>query len=355
MRSTHPRRGHVLVYTIISMLAMTGICSLAVDYGRVQAVKTDLARCADATARGSLVLYTTYDSSTAQTYGPLIASSTINPVDAGSGVSPTINIQWGTWNAATQTFTAGSYSSANAAVQVTASRKAANGNAVPLTWAAVLGRRTCDLSVTAVACLVGNATATYTVGAQADPWLAGMPAGSTASYNDTAPGQSPLAASSIPVTPGSYVTFTSVSGLVRHGPSLADDGPDGSTLYSHGVDSPGGPTPAAENGIADAVMPINALLGLFLDNNAPNTTAAPARRDYTSAASRDQSSYDDILLKQPFFVGDGKTSGAAVQQFRVPPGATRLYLGVMDGYEWNNNAGSFTVTVNQIQSVAMVK
>ena len=29
----------------------------------------------------------------------------------------------------------------------------------------------------------------------------------------------------------------------------------------------------------------------------------------------------------------------------MPAKATRLYLAVMDGYEWNNNSGSFTVTV----------
>ena len=46
-----------------------------------------------------------------------------------------------------------------------------------------------------------------------------------------------------------------------------------------------------------------------------------------------------------FFIGDGKTSSGALRRYLVPAKATRLYLGVMDGYEWNNNSGSFTVTV----------
>lgn len=36
------------------------------------------------------------------------------------------------------------------------------------------------------------------------------------------------------------------------------------------------------------------------------------------------------LLRQPFFVGDGKTSVGEVQQIRVPVGATRVCLGAMD-------------------------
>ena len=66
-------------------------------------------------------------------------------------------------------------------------------------------------------------------------------------------------------------------------------------------------------------MPINAMLGVFMDSNAPNTTAAPAARDYSTAASRDRASYDDIQNKQPFFIGDGMTSGGQTQTFLVPP------------------------------------
>jgi hypothetical protein len=40
----------------------------------------------------------------------------------------------------------------------------------------------------------------------------------------------------------------------------------------------------------------------------------------------------------PFEMG---ASGSAV----VPAGATELFLGSMDGYQWNNNLGSFQVTI----------
>src|SRR5262249_35830976 len=38
----------------------------------------------------------------------------------------------------------------------------------------------------------------------------------------------------------------------------------------------------------------------------------------------------------------------AVQQVVVPDGATRLFLGSMDGYGWYNNFGSFSVQVNAL-------
>src|SRR5437763_14089488 len=47
------RRGVVLWYTIVLMLAMCLLLSLAVDYGRAQGVKTELMRAADSAARAA--------------------------------------------------------------------------------------------------------------------------------------------------------------------------------------------------------------------------------------------------------------------------------------------------------------
>ncbi len=43
-------------------------------------------------------------------------------------------------------------------------------------------------------------------------------------------------------------------------------------------------------------------------------------------------------LKQVFFIGDGMNNQKALQEFIVPPGATRFYLGLMDekGWWWDN-------------------
>jgi hypothetical protein len=51
-----------------------------------------------------------------------------------------------------------------------------------------------------------------------------------------------------------------------------------------------------------------------------------------------------------FFIGDGLTSDSNAgffdgeqQSFIVPSGATRLFLGTVDGEGWYNNTGSFSV------------
>jgi len=42
------------------------------------------------------------------------------------------------------------------------------------------------------------------------------------------------------------------------------------------------------------------------------------------------------------------SAGFSAQTIIVPAGATRLYLGTMDGYSWNNNVGAFEVTLNAV-------
>jgi hypothetical protein len=59
-------------------------------------------------------------------------------------------------------------------------------------------------------------------------------------------------------------------------------------------------------------------------------------------------------LFQTFYVGSGQTSSNVQQTIVVPPNATTLYLGTMDGHEWSNNVGGFYVTITQYQ-IAIVK
>jgi hypothetical protein len=71
-------------------------------------------------------------------------------------------------------------------------------------------------------------------------------------------------------------------------------------------------------------------------------------------ASRDFASLSP-LLKQPFFIGNGlRNDGLSVQQFIVPAGATRLYLGTMDGFGWWNNSGSLEVTATKVPEPATI-
>src|SRR5271156_2252966 len=50
-RRGRTRCGSMLIYTVIIMVPLTGLCSLAVDFGRVEAAKTELLAASDAAAR----------------------------------------------------------------------------------------------------------------------------------------------------------------------------------------------------------------------------------------------------------------------------------------------------------------
>ena len=173
-----------------------------------------------------------------------------------------------------------------------------------------------------------------------DPWLAGMPPGSTASSGDTAPGQSPVLVLGLDLDGGDILTFSATGG-VSNTPSCVTPPtgcnlPDGGGFTTH--------VGADENGISDVNAPLNSLVGLFLTDAQPDLTAAPGAINFATPPGLDFSTLAPVL-KQVFFIGDGSGSGG-VHEFVVPDGATRLFLGTMDGFGWFNNTGAFNVTVN---------
>ena len=187
---------------------------------------------------------------------------------------------------------------------------------------------------------VFSASVTETVLGTSDPWLAGMPNGATASSGDVAPAQSPAEMVDLQVSPGQFLIF-SASGKVGHIATATRFGPEGDTsrvvVHREG----------AENGISSCRAPINSLVGVFLGPGLPSLTPAPVSLNFESQAARDYASLSPAL-KQVFFIGDGLTSTGSTQGIRVPPGATRLFLGPMDGFSWYDNVGAFIVTVTVV-------
>lgn len=182
-----------------------------------------------------------------------------------------------------------------------------------------------------------------------NPWLAGQPDG-IQDPPDVAPGQSPVL---VPggLVPGSQLTFA-VSGAVANCPAQ----PGGSCCPTCGpaFPSPDGaiPGPGVEyfshrevHNVANVVAPINSLIGVFLRPTVPDAHPAPTALDFSVTGL----SFSAIApaLQQPFFIGDGLTGTGtgSVQVVKVPAGATRLFLGTLDGAEWVNNAGQFEVAV----------
>ena len=174
----------------------------------------------------------------------------------------------------------------------------------------------------------------FNVSGTSSPWLAGMPNGSTGGGGDTAPAESPLNATDIQVSAGAVFTFSANGGAFNY-PCCGSVGPEGDMNNIYKV--------SPLNGMSDITAPIVALLGVFLDDNVPSGFSPPPGLDFSTAAARDFLTLQPSL-RQPFFIGDGLTSGGVTQQFVAPVGATRFFLGIMDNICYDNSGG-FSVTV----------
>ena len=348
-------RGSVLLYVVVMLTLFTAVCSLAVDFGRVQIIKTEMQRTADMTARGYMEMYNVYGKTYADAHVSSLYANAQNPVDGNSGITPTVTVQFGSW-------ASGAFSSSTGttpAVKVTVTRTNANGNKVALNWGMLIGFNSIDVHATSVAALSGSSSTSVNIPSTANLYFAGMPSNTTDVFGCNMTNNAPYQVS-IPVTPGTMLTFTSFTGTSSVVPgSVSYTGPNGNSSYvvAHGQNWDGTMMyPGPENGIADAKMPEDAMVGLFLDNNAPTSSSAPSGQvDWTQTSVNNQATYSNLALKTPFMIGDGKTSGGTVQQFMVPAGATRFYLGVWDGVDYANNGGSLQGTVTSQATVKLMQ
>ncbi len=408
------RRGATMVYAMFGTFALASFAALTVDWGRVQVVKTELQSAADAAARYAASGLQNDIGGTSAAYGNAAAVVAQNTADGRSiNFDQANDVEIGVWNSTTRTFVATRNLNLANAVRVTLRCVKSRGSAVPMTFLGLLGKSSSDVSATSIAMADFSAAAggagmgryEYFVPATSNPWLSGMPSGTKAnagnpannpdyagtnhiddgisklwnlgnavldlSFNGRGNGSddsnvdvsqgnwsqwgdyskkkgSPIEAGSIKVNPGSSINFDGVNGGANNssgGTKYNGDGNTGWIISNFNGD---------ENGIADVSMPINAVVGVFLNDDKPTKGSTPESLDFSSSTSRDFNTLAPEL-KQPFFIGDGRTSQGEIQQFVVPTGATRLYIGTMDGYEWNNNVGGFFVTAHATAKVVMVK
>ena len=343
--------------------------------GRCLTNVADAANAADAAARAACA---TLPQGTTAAQNVAIAIAANNYAD-GSPVTlnASTDIQFLNWTSSTSYTVLSSASGANA-VRVYARRTAASGNPIPMLFAMVLGKPSLDVIASSVAQVVTTQQETDYIDANSDPWLAGEPAGTKASEPDpdypnsdhqwkydvagTNGGTNPTADGygdpvnepygspkqvSIPVTPGEVLTISSVSGGAKNDPAQSTyfnaDGSQQGTMYFYDDGASGG---VSEHGMSDATMPLNSINGVFLSNTQPDSGTVPAALDFTTQASRDYTSISPAV-QQVFYIGDGQTSGSVQQQIVVPAGATRFFLGTMDGWEWSNNVGGYTATITE--------
>jgi len=337
------RRGVSLVYATIAMTALMVFISLAVDMGRAQVAKTELQRAADAAARygaSGLSSGITTTQSRAQT------AAADNKVDGTSvSLNTSSDLEFGTWDPTSETFTVltGTARTSATAVRVTLSRS------VPTLFAAAMGRS--SVTIRAVAIATRGKIVPQSFDGDSCPWLAGMPSGSYVDATDgntqdsVAPAQSPKLISGLTMTAGTKISFRGTTGTTTYA-DAGSYGPDGQLDWIVNQ--------AACNGINTTYAPIQSVVGIFLNNSSPNTTSQAASLDFSTTSSRNFTTLSPSL-KQVFFIGDGLNDSGQVQEFTVPSGATRLYIGIMDekGWWWDNSG---TITINAMDSkVQLVK
>jgi Flp pilus assembly protein TadG len=342
--------GVAIVYMLIMFTVLAAFVSLAVDFGRVSLDKAELQVTADAAARhGAEGLPTSAQIDNA------INAAAANTIEGNRVVLLSSDVQVGQWYPSSKTFTAGAGYPFPNAVQVTAQLTAARGTAIPTLFASILGSSSCNIHATSVATVVYPQTNAVAVPGTSDPWLAGMPNGTQANYysafGDNAPFNSPT---QMPGTlhAGQVINFQ-FQGAVSNWAGDNSYGCDGDPDYV-GCNWWAQANGNSEHGIANVTAPIASVIGVFLNDSQPDSTAAPASLDFSTPASRDYATLSP-QLKQPFFIGDGlRADGVTLQGIVIPAGATRLYIACMDFQQWSDNSGSMTTTVTATPQVTLV-
>lgn len=332
------RAGMATMYAVLLLPVLIGFVSLGVDVARVRLTKAELATAVDAAARYAAGFLPN---------GPSAVKTAAVATAAGNSaggapviLDPNTDIIVGTWDVAAKKFTAGG--AQPNAVKIDAQRSTARGNAIPLVFASMFGQSTCDVHVSSITVLSnGSSVQTTRVDGTMNVYLSGMPSGTYGgpTVSGTAPANSPSQVPGLSLTAGQILKFNA-SGSTADDPSNINQNwtPDGQPLGYRTNDS------GYLNGMSQLFTQQGALVGVFLDDNPPTTGGTPPPLDITGAAM--DFSTISPQLRQPFFIGDGKTSGGAAQQITVPSGATRLFLGVHDNINWSNNSGYFLVNIN---------
>lgn len=126
----------------------------------------------------------------------------------------------------------------------------------------------------------------------------------------------------------------------------------GEPLFGPGGNGLSGSSLTSLDGISGYLGPQGPLAGVFLDDSTPSSGPAPATLDFTLGGLGIDFLSLAPALRQVFYIGDGVTSGNVFQQFVAPAGATRLFLGIPDGFgfggapgAYDDNDGSYRVRI----------
>jgi hypothetical protein len=152
-------RGSVLIYTVVSLVGVASVISLALDSAHVRMVKTQLQCAADAAARAGAQ---NLQSGVSAAQSAAVAAAAANSADGSSVVlNLTTDIDLGVWSNGSFTALAGGAQSGANAVRVRAARTAAKGTPVGSIFGAFLGIFSCDVTVQSTATGIATAPAGF--------------------------------------------------------------------------------------------------------------------------------------------------------------------------------------------------
>ena len=329
------RRGSILFLAVGLVTVLLAVSVLTVDWGVRQVAAGELQDAVDAaTLYGVRGLTNNYQTAESRVYAALAET----PVRGRPVSKSSVTIEAGLWDPKLRVFEPLSGTARNSATALRVSVRLTGDDGVKTPFAASVGLS--KMPVAARATATRGVPYNIDVDAKACPYLAGMPDGSKVKFTSTsklsyahdtiAPESTPVGVS-FPVVPGQTIYFRDVSGSTG-------DHASGLTYGLEGNTSRNKIKQAAVNGINSTTAPLNSLMAIFLDDRTPDSWAPEAQLDFSSTASRE---FDRLTPtnKQVFFIGDGVQNGTQrLQEFVVPPGATRLFLGLNDevGYWWDN-------------------
>jgi PEP-CTERM motif-containing protein len=113
----------------------------------------------------------------------------------------------------------------------------------------------------------------------------------------------------------------------------------GPPLFGPAGNGASGSNLTALDGISGYIGPQGALSGVFLNDSIP-LSGAPATLDFTPGGLGTSQPSLSPLLGQVFYIGNG-LSGGSFKEFVAPAGATRLFLGIPDGFGFNGPPGAY--------------
>lgn len=349
------RRGLAMTYWLICFPLFIAFTGFAIDLGRLQLAKAEAQTVADSAARYAvhgMLTSSTPDVTAYANASAVVAQSSID------GSAPTVtqsDVVCGSYDATAKKFYPGV---TGTAVKVTIHQSINRSGAAPMFIRILLPNLSPQITATAVA-NADTVTVDISPPASGNLWLSGMPNNTTTQNfrpdnstvwdNSGTSGtakQRPLevALGGTGMTAGSTMTFEGLTGTAswqnyQSGTNNTADG-DPTYIVANGA-APATSMPTnSNNGMSNVRAPIGAVMAVFMDDNAPTTTAAPANLDFNTATQRDYTSISP-KLKQVFFVGDGKRSNGETQSIVIPQGATRVFFGMMDAWQWNDNQGTF--------------